>query len=142
MLKVFNTNSLGQNERFLKAVLFGIPLSLILSILFAIIQRLLRIRFSLLYLGLGYLIAYVLRKYGRGVQPKFAFLGLALTFSAMLLGDIFTLTGFMILSNPSIFVDAIIITLNSWISININNLLTLLFRVYSLYIAYTSSRII
>jgi len=142
MLKVFNTNSLGQNERFLKAVLLGIPLSLILSILFAIIQRLLRIRFSLLYLGLGYLIAYVLRKYGRGVQPKFAFLGLALTFSAMLLGDIFTLTGFMILSNPSIFVDAIIITLNSWISININNLLTLLFRVYSLYIAYTSSRII
>ncbi len=142
MLKVFNTNSLGQNERFKKALLFGIPTSIILAVSLALIQRLLSIRFSLLYLLVGFLIASVLKKYGKGVQIKFSYLGAILTLSSILLGDSLTLTGMLVLQEPTILFQAIILVLRSWISPNINNLLGMLFRIYAIFYAYKNSRII
>jgi hypothetical protein len=142
MLKVFNTNSLGQNERFKKALLFGIPSSILLAIFLAIIQRLLSIRFSLLYILIGFLIAYILKKYGKGVQIRFSYLGAILTLISILLGDALTLTGTLVFQNPTILIQGLTITLRSWVSPNINNLLAMLFRIYAIYYAYNNSRII
>lgn len=142
MLKVFNVNSLGQNERFKKALLFGILTSIGLSILLALTQRLLSIRFSLLYLLAGFLIALVIKKYGRGVQVKFSYLGAVLTVLTILFADVLTVTGLLIIQDPSIILQGLVLVIRSWLSPDINNLLAMLFRVYAIYYAYNNSRII
>lgn len=142
MLRIFNTNSLGQNERFYKAVAYGIPTSIGIAIIFSFFQRLLMFRLSIIYLLIGYIIALVIRKQGRGVQPRFAYLGASLTLLAIFLGDLFTYYGTFIIQNPTLLLDGSILVLKSWLNPGINNLLGLLFRLYAIYYAYSNSRII
>ena len=142
MLRIFNTTSLSQNERFYKAVIYGIPTSIIIAVVFSLIQRLLMFRLSIVYLLIGYLIAFVIRKQGRGVQLKFAILGAVLTVFAIYFGDLLTYYGVFIFQNPTLLLNGSIIILKSWLDPNFNNLLGLLFRVYAVYYAYLHSRII
>lgn len=142
MLRIFNTSSLSQNERFYKAVAYGIPTSIVIAVVFSLIQRTLMFRLSLFYLLIGYLIALVIRKQGRGVQPRFAYLGASLAVLAIFFGDLLTYYGVSIFQNPTFFLSASILILKTWLNPNFNNLLGLLFRVYAVYYAYSNSRIV
>jgi hypothetical protein len=142
MIRIFNSNSLSQNERFYKAIIYGIPTSIALAIIFSVIQRALMIRFSFVYLLIGYLIAMVIRKQGRGVQPKFAYLGAALAIFSIFFGDLLTNFGTLAFQNINFLIDGSIIILKSWLNSDFNNLIGLLFRAYAVYYAYSNSRIV
>lgn len=142
MIRIFNTNSLSQNERFYKAIIFGIPTSVVIAIVFSIIQRALMIRFSIVYLLIGYLIALVIKKQGRGVQPKFAYLGAVLTIFTIFFGDFLTVFGLSLFQDISIFLEGSILIITSWFSSDFNSLIGLLFRAYAVYYAYSNARIV
>ena len=142
MIRIFNTSALSQNERFYKAIIYGIPTSIAIAVVFSLLQRLLMFRLSILYLLIGYLIALVIRKQGRGVQPKFAYLGATLTVFAIFFGDLLTYYGDYIILNPALFFEGSILIIQSWLNPNLNNLLGLFFRAYAVFYAYTNSRIV
>lgn len=142
MLRIFNTNSLGQKQRFYKAIAYGIPTAIILAITFSFVQKILMLRLSILYLVIGYAIAYVIRKQGRGVQPKFALLGATLTLLCMLFGDLLTFYGLLVFKDITLLSTGTILILRSWFSPNLNNLLSLAFRAYAVYYSFMNSRIV
>lgn len=141
-MKIYNSHALTKHQRFLKAVAYGVPAALVAAIAYGLLSRALRIEFSLVYLGIGYFIGYIIRTYGRGVQPRFSYLGAGLAIVAILLGDmisIFGMTSFFSLGN---FAYALTYVIRTLLSTNINALLRLLFRAGAVYFAYTYSRTI
>lgn len=136
-MKVFNTRALSQNQRFTRALLVGIPSALVLGITYGYIVRILPIRFSIIYLGIGWLIGDLIRKYGRGVQKKFSILAALCAIGSFLIADAVTYVGLLFIYWPQVIVS---ITLNSLS--NINGMLHLLFIAGGAYFAYEQARII
>ena len=88
MYRIYNSFKLNSNQRFLNALLYGIPTALGLGIAYGYISRILPITFSIVYVGIGYLIGMVIQKFGRGVQVKFSILGAVLAGIAFVLSDV------------------------------------------------------
>lgn len=141
-MKIYNSHALTKHQRFLKAIAYGVPAALVAAIAYGLISRALRIEFSLVYLGIGYFIGYVIRTYGRGVQPRFSFLGAGLAVVAILLGDMISIFGLPAFYSLANFTYALTYVLRTLVSTNINSLLRLLFRAGAVYFAYTYSRTI
>lgn len=142
MLKVFNSHAISRNQRFTKAIIWGIPTALIIGVVYGIISNVSPFEFSIVYIGIGYLIGYVIKNKGRGVHLRFSILAAGLTILAILIGDVLTFFG------PSAFgsIDNVIFAFSTtfmfWLSVNFGTLLGLLFRVAGVYFAFIKSRIV
>jgi hypothetical protein len=142
MLKVFNSHAISRNQRFTQAIIWGVPTALITGIIYGIVSSVSPFEFSIVYIGIGYLIGYVIKIKGRGVHLRFSILAAGLTILAILIGDVLTFFG------PEAFVslDSVIFafstTIMLWLSANIGTLISLLFRVAGVYFAYTNARIV
>lgn len=141
-MRIFNTTALTQKERFAKALLIGIGLAVVFIIVSTSIQKMLMLRSSVIYLLASLVIAQTLKKFGRGVQVKFAILGAILVFAVIFFSEIFIVFGYQVLLQPEVFTYAIKYVFTSWLSIDISNLISLLLKVYAIHYAYTNSRII
>lgn len=141
MLKVYNKQALTRNQRFQKAVLYGGAATIASIIAYAIISSILPFQLSLLYVGFGYGIGYVIRTYGKGVQPRFSILGAGLAVLCFLIGDAIVIAGWGALVNPGLLINAIIYDIGS-LTGGINGLLGLAFRLGGVYFAYIESRIV
>lgn len=141
-MRIFNTTALTQKERFAKALLIGIGLAVVFIIVSTSIQKMLMLRSSVIYLLASLVIAQTLKKFGRGVQLKFAILGAILVFAVIFFSEIFIVFGYQVLLQPEVFLYAIKYIFTSWLSIDISNLISLLLKVYAIHYAYTNSRII
>lgn len=84
MLKVFNTRGITSQQRFLKACLFGIPAAIGLGLANGFVSRIISFNFQIIYLAVGYGIAWVIKETGRGIQPKFSILAAVLTLFAFI----------------------------------------------------------
>ena len=93
MYKIFNSNALNRNQRFLRALILGTVSAVVLGIVYGLFSSTLRIEFSIVYLAIGYANAYVICNYGRGVQTKFSILGAVLTFVSIFIGDMISRFG-------------------------------------------------
>ena len=142
VLRIFNTTALTQKERFAKALIIGIGLAVVFIIVSTSIQKMLMLRSSVIYLLASLVIAQTLKKFGRGVQVKFAILGAILVFAVIFFSEIFIVFGYQVLLQPEVFTYAIKYVFTSWLSIDISNLISLLLKVYAIHYAYTNSRII
>jgi hypothetical protein len=139
MFKVFNSHALSSKQRFLKALLYGVPTAIGLGIAYGIILRIIPIAFSLVYVGIGYLIGVVIRKYGRGVQPKFSILAAALSVFSFLLSETVRMVGLNFSLNV---LWLMFFILPQRYLGSINGLINLAFVVYGAYIAYRMARIV
>lgn len=139
MYRIYNSFKLNSNQRFLNALLYGIPTALGLGIAYGYISRILPITFSIVYVGIGYLIGMVIQKFGRGVQVKFSILGAALAGIAFVLSDVVRYFGLSL--NPIILYQAILIITQVYLG-SINGLINLLFFAWGIVTAYNKSRII
>ena len=132
----------SRNQRFTKAIIWGIPTALIIGVVYGIISNVSPFEFSIVYIGIGYLIGYVIKNKGRGVHLRFSILAAGLTILAILIGDVLTFFG------PSAFgsIDNVIFAFSTtfmfWLSVNFGTLLGLLFRVAGVYFAFIKSRIV
>ena len=77
MYRIYNSFKLNSNQRVLNALLYGIPTALGLGIAYGYISRILPITFSIVYVGIGYLIGMVIQKFGRVSKSSSQFLGLS-----------------------------------------------------------------
>jgi len=139
MYRIYNSFKLNSNQRFLNALLYGIPTALGLGIVYGYISRILPITFSIVYVGIGYLIGMVIQKYGRGVQVKFSILGAVLAGIAFVLSDVVRYFGLSL--NPIILYQAVLIITQVYLG-SINGLINLLFFAWGIVTAYNKSRII
>ena len=139
MLKVFNSRAITRKQRFIRALIAGLIVSISLAFATAFVSISLRVQFSIIYLGIGYLVAMVIRKQGRGVQLTFSILGALLTFLSILLADMLIVTNFNLFGQ---FTNAFLFVIRTWLGTNINSLIGLGFRIFSIYYAYINSRIV
>lgn len=142
MLKVFNTHALSSKQRFTRAILVGIPTALGLAVLYGIIGNAVPFEFSIVFLGIGWLIGIAIQKYGRGVQPKFSILAAVLAAFCFILADLISIVGLSILLHPITLIQLMIGVIPSYLQTNFNVLLGLLFRAGGVYMAYTNARIV
>lgn len=142
MLKVFNSHAISRNQRFAKAVFWGIPTSLLLGIGYGIISFISPFEFSIVYIAIGYLIGYVIKTKGRGVHLRFSILAALLAVTTILIGDVLSFFGLEAFKSIGNLFYAFTTTFMFWLSVDIGTLLGLLFRAAGVYFAFTNSRIV
>ena len=145
MFQVFNKGALTRNQRFARAVLFGLLASLGLCIVYGLISSMLHIEFSYAFILIGYLIGITIQKMGRGVQIQFSVLGAVLAALTFIFADLIAWYGFGVFTS----LNFMIFALRSWATImldltagGISGLLSLMFRGFGVIVAYQNSRIV
>ena len=139
-MQVFNSQLLTNRQRWILALVVGIPFTLLFAIVFGWINQRLSFELEILYIGVGYIIGYVIQKVGRGVEPKFSYLAVILTVLLFLISDAIEFFGVGILLSPSEYGNAISYCIQSLLSLNVSSLLRLLFRAAGAYMAYQNAR--
>lgn len=142
MFKIYNSQALNRNQRFLKALGYGIGSTVILTVLYGLIANTIRIEFSVVYLAFGFAIGTVIQKMGRGVQPRFSILGAVLAFICFFFGDMIAHVGFQVFTDLDLFMLGCRWVFAIWTNISVNGLLSLMFRLGGIYFAYQSARIV
>ncbi|MBE6114108.1 MAG: hypothetical protein E7191_03415 [Erysipelotrichaceae bacterium] len=139
-MKIYNKSALTRNQRFVKAVLYGIPATLVIAIVLGFLLNIMPIQFEIMFLGVGYAIGYVIRTYGRGVQTRFSILGAVLCAVAIILADAMAIGGIWGMLNPYLWMISVMNYFSSLTSLW--GILGLVFRIGAVATAYEQSRIV
>lgn len=139
MFRVYNSFALNSKQRFLRACLFGIPTAIGLGVGYGILSRFMPITFSIIYVGIGYVIGYVIQKYGRGVQPKFSYLAGGLALLSFILSDIVRYFGISLGYN---LLSQIIAIVSQVYLGSLYGLINLAFIAWGVIMAYNTARIV
>lgn len=142
MIQIFNTHALTSQQRFTRAVIAGTVGAILIAVVYGGLMQYIRIQSSLLLIVVGYAVAMVVQKAGRGVQQRFSILGAILCVFAILIADIISHFGFSALLNPAIWPTCFSLLLQSYLSIDFNSLLGIVFRASAVAVAYQYSRIV
>ena len=133
-MNIFDTRSLSQTQKFQRISIIGTVAAILLGFVYGFVSQLAGgWELHVLYLFLGYVIASLVRKVGRGAQKRFQILGAVLTLVVILVGDMLY---------PYLMLNA---SLNSIISFTLNylsgisGLLSLAFRASAIYVGYSNS---
>lgn len=143
-MKVYNSNFLKNKQRFPRAVIVGILASIGCAFLIAIYEKINPIPLSFtpfLYILSAYGISSAIKEYGRGVEAKYSYVGIACMVLCVLLSRFFwiiMMTGFE-LSFLGYYLN---IALRSFFAMDINGIIDLACIAYAIYIAYYNSRIV
>lgn len=135
-MDVFNVRALTQKQRFTVAIIVGLLSSIILGILTGLIRS--EINISIIIWGVGYGVAMAIQKFGRGVQKKFAILGVLFTLLGIVISDVVYTFGLSSLLDMSSYLLVIKLSLSE----DVSSMIWLLHRFIALYIGYNYSRII
>ena len=138
MYKVSNTRAITRKQRFYKALLFGIPASILLGLAYGILQSLLPVSIYYLFVLVGYLIGEVVKNFGRGVQIYFSILGAVLAVVSFIIADIYSYYGFygFIPAHLPQSLATVFTTLFAFPNLGI------LFRAAGIYVAFSNSRVV
>lgn len=142
MIQIFNTHALTSQQRFVRAVIAGTIGAIVIAVVYGGLMQYIHIQSSLLLIAVGYGIAMVVQKAGRGVQQRFSILGAVLCIVAILIADIISYFGFYALLNPALWPACISSLLQIYLSIEISALLGIVFRAAAVAVAYQYSRIV
>ncbi len=142
MLKVYNTSTLSQKQRFWNAVLFGSLASIVLVIAYVIIFNLMisiGFEFAIAYIAVGYAIGLVVQHSGHGVQLKFSILAAVLCALIIIFGDLFTLRPDLI--SQLQFGEAGLWLIQFYFA-GFSNIISLAFRIFGIVYAFTNARVL
>lgn len=142
MIQIFNTHALTSQQRFTRAIIAGTIGAIVIAVVYGALMQYIRIESSLLLIAVGYGIAMVVQKAGRGVQQRFSILGAVLCVFAILISDIISSFGFSALLNPAIWPTCFALLLKMYLSIEFYSLLGIVFRAAAVAVAYQYSRIV
>lgn len=135
-MNVYNIRRLSQNQRFGVAIIIGIVSAIVLGIVSGLFRQ--QFNFSLILVGVGYVIALLIQKFGRGVQQRFSVLAVLCTFVAIIISDIVLLYGVARLLDFQyypVFIRVVLVD-------GITSVIWFLYRGFALYIAYNYARVI
>lgn len=142
MIQIFNTHALTSQQRFTRAVIAGTIGAIVIAVVYGGLMQFINIESSLLLIAVGYGIAMVVQKAGRGVQQRFSILGAVLCVFAILIADIITYFGFSALLNPTIWPACFTALMQMYLSLEYRSLLSIIFRAAAVAVAYQYSRIV
>lgn len=142
MIQIFNTHALTSQQRFTRAVIAGTIGAIVIAVVYGGLMQFINIESSLLLIAVGYGIAMVVQKAGRGVQQRFSILGAVLCVFAILIADIITYFGFSALLNPTIWPACFTALMQMYLSLSFSSLLSIIFRAAAVAVAYQYSRIV
>lgn len=145
MFEVFNKGALTRNQRFVRALVSGIIVTIVLAVAYGLVAQLLDFEFSVVFVGIGYLIGTTIQKMGRGVQIQFSILGAVLAFLCFFFADIISWFGFSVFSSFGYLGFAAKYWFQvffSFSSIDPWLVLSLMFRGLGVYSAYQNSRVV
>lgn len=142
-MKIFNTRSLTQQQRFFRALIIGSIGSIVIGIVTGYIRlaigRSTGFEFSFITIGATYVLAMLIQKVGRGVQPRFSILGGILGFVVVSISNVLAWgLPLMAILIPQVHFQI-------WATFftgSFNTLITLLYQAIAIYVAYNYSRII
>lgn len=135
-MEIFNTKILNNRQRWNRAVLYATGATLISILVCTIIQMFL-IRSSFIYLAAAYFISWVILEAGHGVQKKFSILAAICVIATILLSEIFY---YVLLGVGPI--SAVYATFVGLLSVDFDNLLSILIKAYAIYMAYEKARVL
>lgn len=135
-MEIFNTKILNNRQRWNRALIYAIGATLLSTIVCTVFQMFL-IRSSLIYLGAAYFIGWIILESGHGVQIKFSILAAICVVATILLSEI--LYFFIPFGNLG---TAIYLTFVNMLTVDFNNLLSLLIKAYAVYMAYGKARVL
>jgi len=138
MFKVYNKRAVTRQQRFQNALVSGTIATIAITLAYGLLSYFLHIEISIVYLAAGYAIGTVIRRFGRGVQIQFSILAAVLTCICFIVGDMIALFGF----NIGLWPLAFQFVLSNLLSMNMSSILSLLFRVGGVFLAYQSARVI
>ena len=145
-MQIYNASSIDRNGRFAKAIAAGIATAIGCGIAYGLLMGLIHIESSIFFVLIGYAIANVLRKIGRGVTKKYQVAGALITVLAIIVGDLCAMYGvvgfFQLLISPAYWGDAITVWMQVHLSTNLNALLGLALRACGVYVGYYYSVIL
>ena len=141
MFKDFKFFGTSRNERFIRGLVLGIPAAIIIGATYGAIMHYSRFPFEFSYViaFLGVMVAYVVRYVSRGVQKKFAILAAALTVLCIIVADMVMFFGFNIFDFGFFF--CLQYTLQFYFTLDPSNILSVLFRIFAVIMAYRSGSI-
>ena len=141
-MQVFNTHTLTSKQRFTNGLISGSIACIVLGILYGVITNAIGLHSSLLMILIGYGIGWTISRFGRGVQPKFAWMGAILTIISIFIAEMTLYFGIEIFIHPSLWFEAIKSILQINLNISLNSLISILFKISAVVIAYQTSRIV
>lgn len=137
-MEIFNTKILNNRQRWNRALIYGIIATAISVLVCSLAQRFL-IRSSIFYFLAAYFISWVILESGHGVQKKFSILAASCMVVTIILSEMFAFFGLSALFNPF---GALYYVVIDTLSIDFNSLLSLLIKVYAVYMAYGKARVL
>lgn len=141
-MQVFNTKNMKSNQRFVISILMGILSAIGLAIIYAWFKHAANISFSLIYVGIAYLIAQVIKYFGHGIDMKFSILGGACFLLSVFLTDIFMYFMDFQMINMALVPYCIVYTLKSMLRFTPGAIIKLVCVIYGVYLAFYESRIL
>lgn len=141
MFKIYNTSAISNKHRFYQAVAAGLIAAIVIGIFYGLFMSMIHLQSSLLFILVGYAISMVILKVGRGVQNKFAVLGAICTIIAIIIADLIMLYGLPILVMPQLWTKGFIYLLHYYLTPGINSIISVIFRLAAIGVAYQYSRI-
>lgn len=141
MFKIYNTSAISNKHRFYQAVGAGLIAAIAIGILYGLFMSMIHLQSSLLFLLVGYAISWVILKVGRGVQSKFSILGAICAILAIVIADLIMIYGLPILFTPQLWAKGIVYLLHYYFTPGIHSILSVIFRLAAIGVAYQYSRI-
>ena len=90
MLKIYNSNAITRQQRMNNAILFGVGAALVCAIILWVVSNVIGVYMPVLFIPAAYLISWLIRRYGRGVQIQFSLLAVGLTARVIIITDLLT----------------------------------------------------
>lgn len=142
-MQIYNARYADNNQRFIMACIASFVSAIGFGVLFGLIKSMLMIIPSILFVIVGYGIAWVIRKTGRGVSQKFMVLGAIMTFLSILVADTCSIVGvggfLSNIFNPQMWSFALQAWFSTYLSANLNSILGLILRGIGIYCGYIYS---
>ena len=141
MLKIFNSTALTQKQRFLNALLWGSLAGLVLTVLYVALYSFIHVEFSIVYLGLGFAIGWVIQETGHGVQIRFSILAAVICILVIFFGDLFSFFPAYYIFGGG-FVECLRYLLAIYLSVDFSSVLSIIFRLGAIYLAFRYARVV
>ena len=90
MLKIYNRNAITRGQRMNNAISFGTAAAIVCCIILWVVSNIIGVYMPVLFIPAAYLISWLIRRYGRGVQLQFSLLAVGLTALVIIITDLFT----------------------------------------------------
>lgn len=142
-MQIYNSHLMNNKQRFWKSFLYGLIVALacafLVSFLTEVTSQLAHISFPILYLFTGYAIAKAINKAGGGISKQYSYMGAGLAIFSMIFSELFYYMGYDIIIQPQLWISAFKALFQIWFSFSSNSIISIVFMIWGVYIAYTNS---